>query len=166
MLRLIIPVILALLGTGGGIYAARILLPPLEGCTDGDNGCEVVEEAETVPIEEEVDSENGNFDYVKFANQFVIPVVRSDAIQSLVVMSLTLEVATGTNEEIFTLEPKLRDQMLRVLFDHANAGGFDGQYTSSGSLERLRRALRESARAAAGAIVNDVLVADIVRQDL
>lgn len=55
---------------------------------------------------------------------------------------------------------------LRVLFDHANAGGFRGTFTDGSTLVALRRALLEAARSAMGAEgVLDVLITDIVRQD-
>lgn len=162
MLRLLIPIVLALVGVGGGIGAGLALAPAKTVCAEGDADCpvEVVEQPEAMP-EEGVD-----FDYARFSNQFVIPVVRSENIQSLVVMSLTMEIEVGTNEDVFALEPKLRDSVLRVLFDHANAGGFNGQYTSAGAMDTLRRSLREATRAVAGPIIQDILIADIVRQDL
>lgn len=162
MMRLLIPVFLALLGVGGGIGAGLALAPPSTACVEGDVDCpdDVAEEPEALQ-EEGVD-----FDYARFSNQFVIPVVRSENIQSLVVMSLTMEIEVGTNEEVFALEPKLRDAVLRVLFDHANSGGFNGQYTSAGAMDTLRRSLREATRAVAGPVIQDVLIADIVRQDL
>ena len=162
MIRLILPILLALIGVGAGIGAGLALAPPEVPCEGEADDCVAEKpEAEDVGPEEGVD-----FDYVRFSNQFVIPVVRTDNIQSLVVMSLTMEVDVGTNEEIFSLEPKLRDAMLRVLFEHANAGGFDGQYTSSLAMDTLRRALGEAARSVAGPIVQNVLVVDIIRQDL
>ena len=162
MLRLLIPFILAMLGVGAGIGAGLALAPSGGECAEGSEGCtnEVAEPPQAAP-EEGVD-----FDYARFSNQFVIPVVRTESIQSLVVMSLTMEIEVGTNEAIFALEPKLRDAVLRVLFDHANAGGFNGQYTSASAMDTLRRSLREATRAVAGPIVKDVLIADVIRQDL
>lgn len=166
MKRLLIPLFLALIGTGAGIGAGLALAPPPGDCAaaQGEDCAGADDHADEGEGSVEDDG-SAEFDYVRFSNQFVVPVVRADNIQSLVVMSLTLEVELGANEQIFTLEPKLRDQMLRVLFDHANAGGFDGQYTSTGSMETLTRSLLEAARAVAGGVVRDILVADIVRQD-
>jgi hypothetical protein len=68
---------------------------------------------------------------------------------------------------VYRVEPKIRDAFLTVLFDHANSGGFDGAFTSSGSMEILRRALREAGQKAVGeAVVSDVLITGIVRQDV
>jgi hypothetical protein len=105
------------------------------------------------------------FEYVKLNNQFVVPVISGDQVVALVILSLTLEVTTGSGEEVFAAEPKLRDSFLQVLFDHANADGFNGAFTQSGRMERLRKALLEPARRILGAAVRDVLIVDIVRQD-
>ncbi len=81
------------------------------------------------------------------------------------VLSLSLEVTTAMTEQVYAREPRLRDGFLRVLFDHANAGGFGGAFTQSNNMEILRGALLEVARKSLGAAVSDVLIIDIVRQD-
>ena len=56
--------------------------------------------------------------------------------------------------------------ILQVLFDHANVGGFEGNFTSALELGRLRKALREVAQRDLGkAIIQDVLIMEIARQD-
>lgn len=104
-------------------------------------------------------------EFVKLNNQFVVPVIRSEGVTSLVILSLTLEVTTGGSEAVFAAEPKLRDSFLQVLFDYANANGFDGAFTQSSRMAQLRKALAEPARAVLGDTVKDVLIVDIVRQD-
>lgn len=104
-------------------------------------------------------------EFVKLNNQFVVPIIRADEVASLVILSLTLEVKTGSSEAVFAAEPKLRDSFLQVLFDYANANGFDGAFTQSGRMAQLRKALSEPARAILGDTVADVLIVDIVRQD-
>jgi hypothetical protein len=104
-------------------------------------------------------------DYVKMNNQFVIPVVTDGRIKALVVMSLSLEVVKGAGEQVYAREPKLRDAFLRVMFDHANSGGFDGDFTSNGNMLHLREALGDAGRSVLGDLVSEVLIIDIVRQD-
>ena len=99
-------------------------------------------------------------------NQFVVPVVRDGRVSSLVVMSITLEVTNGVRADIYAREPRIRDALLAVLFDHSNSGGFDGVFTESFTLKTLRVALREAARSMIGEDIKDVLVMDIVRQDV
>ena len=50
-------------------------------------------------------------------------------------------------------------------FQGTNAGGFDGAFTQSNNMDVLRSALLEVARKTMGAVVSDVLIVDIVRQD-
>ncbi len=60
----------------------------------------------------------------------------------------------------------MRDSFLQVLFDHANAGGFDGAFTEAGAMDQLRGALREVAQRDLGEeLVKDVLILEIARQD-
>ncbi|MBM9596126.1 flagellar basal body-associated FliL family protein [Rhodobacteraceae bacterium MCCB 386] len=106
------------------------------------------------------------YDYVKLNNQFVVPILRDTRVTSLVVLSIDLEVESGQSETVYRYEPKLRDSFLTVLFDHANAGGFDGAFTSSGAMTILRNALNESGHKVLGDIIHDVLITNIVRQDV
>jgi hypothetical protein len=91
--------------------------------------------------------------------------VEKGEVSALVVLSLSLEIAPGQTEAAYTREPKLRDGFLRVLLDHANAGGFQGTFTSNGTMDNLRRALVEKGREELGNALVDVLIQDINRQD-
>ncbi len=105
-------------------------------------------------------------DYVKLNNQFVIPIVADGRVASLIVLSLSIEVPFGRREAILQKEPKVRNSFLQVLFDHANMGGFEGEFTSPTKLSGLRMALREIAQRDIGReIVYNVLITDIARQD-
>lgn len=104
-------------------------------------------------------------EYVKLTNQFVVPILADGQVASLVILSLSIEATPGHSEEIYAKEPKLRDAFLQVLFDHANAGGFNGDFTEGSALAALRQALREAAVAVQGPTVTNVLISDIVRQD-
>jgi len=154
MLSKLLPVILMLAGIGGGIGAGIALSP---GEETGQAETEVTE-----PVAEEESSPN---EFVKIANQFVVPIVKKDRVTSHVVLSLNLEVAPGSRDVVFPREPKLRASFLRVLFDHANVGGFQGSFTKSENLDPLREALLETARLELGEDVVDVLIVDIARQD-
>lgn len=167
-MKKLLPIILALIGTGAGVGAGLFLAPPAAEehaeagaveCIppDGDHA-----KAE-MPETEEVDQSSR--EYVKLNNQFIIPVVGSDRVNALVVAALSVEVQTGTTETVYAREPKLRDVFLQVLFDHANVGGFKGNFTTGDRMEDLRRALLEAARPVLGESVSDVLITEIARQD-
>lgn len=173
MLGKLIPVILGLVGIGAGVGAGIVLRPSPEAAADVPCPC-----AAEVDVDGTAEGPDGagtddapegdetpTKDYVKLNNQFIVPVVADGRVSSLVVMSLSLEVAADSSEDVYAREPKLRDVFLRVMFDHANSGGFSGAFTQSGQMDVLRNALREVARKTMGPSVTDVLILDIVRQD-
>ncbi|WP_333683178.1 flagellar basal body-associated protein FliL [Pontibaca methylaminivorans] len=150
-----LPFLLIPLGILSGAGAAVFLAAPEEDAQAA------------VPDTDEADEDipAAGLEYVKLNNQFVIPVVSRDRISSLVVLSLSIEITAGQRARVFEQEPKLRDAFLRVLFDHANIGGFNGPFTQEDRLGPLRTALREAARAELGKDVRNVLIVDILRQD-
>ena len=176
-MRLLLPLVLALIGAGAGVGAGLYLRPAPEVPADtaagdaaaGDTGPDAAgaedgDGADDAPPEPDYPG-LGQTDFVRMSNQFVVPVLDQGAISALVVLSLSLETAPGMREMVFVREPKLRDAFLQVLFDHANAGAFDGNFTASARIETLRRRLREAARPILGRDVYDVLITDIARQD-
>ncbi|MGH1369709.1 MAG: flagellar basal body-associated protein FliL [Maritimibacter sp.] len=166
----ILPIILALIGLGAGLGAGIALRPDPEVATAenpcGDGSGAPVKVAAAADPEEEGEEGAPTSDFVKINNQFVVPVVKNGAVASLVVMALSVEVNLGQSQAIYQREPKLRDIFLQVMFDHANAGGFDGAFTAGPKMNVLRTALMEAASATVGENVLDVLITDIARQDL
>ena len=177
-MRFILPLLLALVGLGGGIGAGLFLSPEeapkdmaLADCPPPADGEEIAQSPPPIPTKADhgddhaEDEANAAFDYVKLNNQFVVPVVKEGRVAALVVMSLSVEVETGAREAVFLREPKLRDTFLQVLFDHANSGGFDGNFTSTLNLTTLRQSLVYAAQSILGSTASDVLIQDIARQD-
>ncbi len=177
MLRKLFPLLLALLGLGAGVGAGLYLRPDKDAAVEV-NPCGPAGDVEGQDAEssDEASADHGNkghgsedgeasAEYVKLNNQFIVPVVEQAEVQALVILSISLEVRPGTTEAVYTQEPKLRDAFLQVLFDHANAGGFNGAFTSSTNMDVLRQSLLETAQAVIGKSVRNVLIVDIVRQD-
>lgn len=160
MKAVLIPVIFLLVGLGIGGGAGHFLAPQADKGACEDPPCEKKAEEKSTEDSDETPS------YVRLQNQFVVPVVRGESVRSLVVLSLSLETEPGASDSVYAVEPKLRDALLRVLFDHAHIGGFDGAFTESGRLSLLRVALLEAAQATLGSIVTDILITDIVRQEV
>jgi len=176
----ILPILIALVGLGAGVGAGIALRPAPEPVDVSEGSDGDAEHAETEDSDhdgsgvdadgddadvDETEEDIATHDYVKLNNQFVIPVVRDGRVSALVVLSLSLEVPLGQTEVVYEREPKLRDAFLQTMFDHANFGGFEGNFTSSGQLNALREALKEVAKKYTGSVVTDVLILDIVRQD-
>lgn len=159
MKALIVPLFFALIGVGGGVGAALFLGgsdPETEEHADGHGEDDHAEEQEA-PAETE---------FARLNNQFVVPIVERGDVTSIVVMSLSIEVEAGTQDQVFSKEPAIRDVFLQSLFDHANMGGFDGNFTEAGTMELLKRNLTLAARQVVGDPVHSVLIIDIVRQDV
>lgn len=189
MLKKLLPILLALIGLGSGVGAGLALKPPKADHASGTeaggdagakdeappNGDGAAATGQAAPADEHSatqqppetpEGETALHDYVKLNNQFVVPVVQNGQVSSMVILALSLEVAAGGTEQVYLLEPKLRDVFLQVLFDHANSGGFAGEFTDSTNMVTLRDALREAAKKTLGALVSDILIIDIARQDL
>jgi flagellar FliL protein len=173
MKGLLLPLGLLALGTGGGVGAGLLLAPPpapageeageAATCPPPDHPAGL---APTLPAADGQGPAPGTRDYVRLSNQFVVPVMRDGAVAALVLLSLSVETASGQEEAVRAIEPKLRDTLLQVLFDHANAGGFEGVFTAASAMRGLRAALSAAAREQGGGLVTDVLVTDLVRQDV
>jgi flagellar FliL protein len=156
MIKKILPIILLLVGVGTGVGAGLFLRPIQDEMLTSmamSVGKKPKEDRATI------------FEYAKMNNQFVVPIVKDGKVQSLVVMTLTVEVPVGQKDAVYAKEPKLRDSFLQVLFDHANMGGFAGEFTDASNLDVLRNALREVGRRDMGEGITDVLIMEVARQD-
>lgn len=160
-MKKLLPLIMLLVGAGAGVGAGIFMRP----VPDSTPASDVIETDPKAGQTSGASEDAADREYVKMNNQFVVPVVKGDSVQALVVMSLSLEVPAGQKDAIYSREPKLRDSFLQVLFDHANVGGFDGAFTNASNLAVLRGALREVAQKDMGDQISDVLIIDIARQD-
>lgn len=159
-------------GAGAGFFLApKPELPPAEECdtkpcsssenknnADTDANAEVYDTAYSDP--------DVSYEYVRLSGQFVVPVLDTERVRALVVLSLTIEAKQGLESKIEEREPKLRDTLLQVLFNHAQTGGFDGAFTTGQAMRDLRAALTQASRSVLGPDAHGVLVTDVVKQDL
>ena len=162
MKALLFPLALGLVGLGAGVGAGMFLSPEPEPEEITEDSAEPEKSAEKTSE----DTADADSEFARMSNQFIVPVVHDSAVAALVVLSITLEVDIGSTTTVYQKEPRLRDRFLRVLFDHANIGGFDIGFTQSGTLEILRKALHEVAQDNLGEILRDVLIVEIVRQEV
>jgi hypothetical protein len=175
MIKKLLPLVLLLVGVGAGVGAGVFLRPDAIGdpaavdTADDDAGTVEEDHREKTAVSEHADSEHekvGTTEFAKLSNQFVVPIVKGDRVIALVVLALSIEVSEGMTETVSLREPKLRDSFLQILFDHANVGGFEGNFTDTQVLGRLRAALKEVAERDLGKdIARDVLIVEIARQD-
>ncbi|WP_271950818.1 flagellar basal body-associated protein FliL [Ruegeria faecimaris] len=168
-MKKLLPILFLLVGLGGGI-GAGIAMSPSGKTKDGDMDKSAAAEPKkakekATKTKSDKKDTSSKYEYLKMTKQFVIPVVKSDRIAALVTMSLSLETKPGVAETIYEFEPKLRDGFLQVLFDHANTGGFNGNFTESDNLDLVRKALLQVAKKDLGDDVLQVLIMSVNRQD-
>ncbi|WP_299672819.1 flagellar basal body-associated FliL family protein [uncultured Roseobacter sp.] len=172
-MKKLLPIVMLLIGSGAGVGAGIFLRPePVQdevASVDAETGATEAE-SETADAQasnslDDAEPADG-MEYVRLPNQFVVPLVDNERISALVVMSLSIEVSIGNAESVLDKEPKLRDGFLRVLFDHASIGGFDGAFINNENLDVVRRKLRDVAKAVMGSdVAKDVLIFEVARQD-
>lgn len=180
MMKLLIPVIFLLVGVGGGVGAAIVLAPTPDPAEDGDVAAEDADaveetgedgqaaddgEAASATDEGEDAGDAKPVEFLNMENQFIVPLVDDGVVHGLVVVTISLEVVEGTIAAVHQLEPKIRDRFLQVLFNHANNGGFAGNFTDFRYIQSLKDELLRNAQVVAGRDVSDILILDLVRQD-
>lgn len=183
-MKLLVPVVLAVAGVGAGVGAGVFLRPGVDAVAPEASAAEAQapsggkSEANAphgakaggtaaAAAGGTVHGGGGSAEYVQLRNQFIVPVLHGSRVTSLVVLSIDLEVAPAQSQAVHRYEPKIRDAFLTVLFDHANTGGFEGNFTSNKAMDMLRGALREAGQKAVGnQILTDVLITNIIRQDV
>jgi hypothetical protein len=173
MLGKLIPLVIGLVGLGAGVGAGLALrpAPDVEAAVTDDAHHDTAAPASPgagreMPKAPPAPAIHDDSEFVALSNQFVFPLVEEGEVVALVVVSLSLEVSPGQTEAVYAREPKLQDGFLRVMLDHANAGGFRGAFTANDSMERLRRALLERGREDLGEALYDVLILNINRQSV
>lgn len=151
-MRWLLPLVLAVLGLAAGLGAGLYLRPPPD-------------EAPTAEVQPRDAPPAPGSEVLRLPGQFLIPVIGEGRVRAIVTLSLALDLRPGHGILLARDEPRLRAGFLQILFDHANLGGFDGQYTSGEHLLALRRRLLEAARHDFGEVVQDVLIVDLVHQE-
>lgn len=111
------------------------------------------------------DSYSGDTDFIKFKRQFVVPVLKDNAVDALILINLALEVPASKRDEMFRLEPRFRDGFIRELLQLSDDGYFDQELTSSDTYEILRETLSRAADDISEGGVKKILILDLSRQD-
>ena len=170
MIRMLVPISLVIAGLAAGIGAGLAFRPQSSELTGSNDVCDPSDHAAVSQNDAlegaKVSKPEEDREYVKLNNQFVVPVVSENLVEALVVMSLSVEIKAGQREVVYAREPKLRDALLQVMFDHANMGGFEGAFTNANTLDVLRSALTETAQNVIGDGISQVLIIDLARQDV
>jgi len=103
--------------------------------------------------------------YLKFKRQFVVPILKGDEIEALVIMNLNFELGSDAPSNVYTYEPKLRDAIMRELLNLSDKGIFGEDFTTPQNYEILRSTLLEAGQQVVNEGIRDILILDIARQD-
>ena len=185
------PLLLALLGLGAGL-GAGLMLKPAPEAAQPPSACvaepaeagrghgearraraarpPATSPAEADPFEPVAHAEKktaAELAYVPMDKPFVVPVFAGEKVVAMVVVSLSVETETEAAPTVEAVKPRLRDSFLKVMFRHANSGGFDGSFTSRPQDGRpeVGAAGRRARGDGAETPVEEVLITEIARQD-
>lgn len=163
-MKAVLPIGGLLIGVGIGAGVGLELAP--KPATGDNEYIKDDDRAETTGKNKKKKEPGAAYELVSLHNQFVVPLVDNGRVAAMVVVSIGLEVEVGETEAIYAREPRLRDTFLQVLFEHANMGGFSGDFTNARNLNLLRKSLTRSAQGELGSIVKNILITDLARQDI
>ncbi|MBB4660311.1 hypothetical protein [Parvularcula dongshanensis] len=98
---------------------------------------------------------------IQFSRPFVVSVADDWRAQSLIVLSLGVEVDRRTSETATGLEAKLRDRITATLVRLAGEGGLDDRETDPLMLDRVKTELRGALEPVLPGGAHDVVVTEI-----
>lgn len=104
--------------------------------------------------------------YMKFSRQFIVPVIKRDDVDALLILEINLELDSSTAENAYTKEPKVRDALLAALLQLSNEGAFAAKLLDEENLEIVRDKLYYAAKNVLGDAVVGVLILNVARQEI
>jgi len=169
-MKKMLPIILAILGLGGGLAGGSFLKPAdvserhAKAASDGHG--------ETAKSGADHGSGHGDggkasgsdYIYVGLEKPFFAPVIHANNRQTLVRLDIHLEVPASLKSSVEKHDPKLRDGFLRTVMNFANEGGFARVHDAHG-FATLRDDLLLSARSVIGDDVRAVLIGEILTRE-
>lgn len=111
-------------------------------------------------------SDPSKSEYYKFTREFVVPIMRDETVRSLVILNINLEVESGMNSELFSMDPKLRDNIMSTLVALGNDGVTLERMTSAESYETIRSMVKKNLNSVVASGIKNVLIVDLGKQDL
>lgn len=104
--------------------------------------------------------------YFKFSREFVVPLMRGERVQSLVILNISLETTSKVSEQLFSIEPKLRDNIMTTLVGLSNDGTTLSLMTNADNYEKVRETVLENLENIVPEGIDNVLILDAAKQDL
>lgn len=108
----------------------------------------------------------GDVSYFSFSREFVVPLMRDNRVDSLVILNLNLEVNNDYADKLFSLEPKLRDNIMTTLISLSNDGTTLDSPTNTESYETIRSVVLHNLQSVVSTGIENVLILDMAKQDV
>ncbi len=104
--------------------------------------------------------------YFKFTREFIVPIMEGDRVKSLVILNINLETDPSKAQTLFSMEPKLRDNIMTTLIGLSNDGVTFESLTNVESYETIRSTILMNLKSVVATGIENVLILDMARQDL
>lgn len=109
---------------------------------------------------------SGKAEYYKFTREFIVPIMKDERVESLVIININLETEPGVSQSLFTMEPKLRDNIMTTLIDLSNDGHTLERMTSAENYETIRSMIKKNLTSVVSTGIENVLIVDLAKQDV
>ncbi len=105
-------------------------------------------------------------DYFKFTREFVVPVMRDARVDSLVILNINLEVDASILQKLFSMEPKIRDNIMTTLIGLSNDGTTLEAISNIDNYESIRATVLMNLQKIIPTGIENVLIVDMAKQEL
>lgn len=168
-MKKILPILIALLGLGGGIAVGATMkpdAPAMDLATEGEHGKAAAagDHGGDDGHGEKKSEGSDELVYVGLKKPFFVPVIQYGQSNTLVRLDIHLEVPEDLKDMVEKHEPKLRDAFLQTVMNFSYEGGFTRVHGGEG-FEILRDDLLVSARKVLGSAVKTVLIGEILTRE-
>ena len=104
--------------------------------------------------------------YFKFTREFIVPIMHDRKVESLVILNINLEADSSVSQNLFSMEPKIRDNIMTTLIQLSNDGRTFENITDVESYETIRAMILLNLQKVLSSGIENVLIVDIAQQDL
>ncbi|WP_340693077.1 flagellar basal body-associated FliL family protein [Hyphomonas sp.] len=105
-------------------------------------------------------------EYFKFTREFVVPIMRESRVESLVILNINLEVDASEIQRLFSMEPKIRDNIMTTLIELSNDGATLDSIATLENYESIRSTVLLNLQKILPDGIRNVLIVDMAKQDL
>lgn len=109
---------------------------------------------------------SGDVVYFKFTREFIVPLMHDRKVESLVILNINLEADSSVSQKLFSMEPKIRDNIMTTLIELSNDGRTFENLTDVENYETLRAMILLNLQKVVPTGLQNVLIVDIAQQDL